>query len=426
LNLVADEVATQGTLAALAVFPHLRLPHPRGAITDNATSTTRITTEPSAPLILGGLSLPLTFTAVAAVEPGPCLGFASTVHIGHGVPDIVVSARTRDLRSYLILDANLATASAYALSAFADFLHGARVADLVRDVLTVPETVVLRHLSAVIGLAPARLASVALILGTGTPLTVVPGQVSIPDVSATFTVEDPTGRKAISALLAGTFRFLDEYDVELSAYYAPSSLTFTGALDPDTRVPLSRIVQTYLPGTTWLPDLWLDRLEVSADLRNRRYSFGLAVAGDWPIPVGGAAFHLTGGVLDLAYQAEGGFDGALTATAALTGRAGEQVASFAATVAVRSTEFVLTGEVPEVSLTALAGAFAGADVITSSGLPAITLTNTAVRVRQGKDAARELRITNVTSYEFAATTQVDVDKLGKVQLFLAARRTGSS
>ncbi|WP_040820621.1 hypothetical protein [Nocardia jiangxiensis] len=426
LNVAADDVSTKGSLAALAVFPDLRLPQPRGAITGGTPPTTRIVTEPSPALTIGGLSLPLTFTAVAAAEPGPCLEFGSAVHIGHGVPDIAVSARTSDLSGYLILDADLTTASSYALSAFADFLHDAPVADLVRDVLTVPETILLTHLSAVIGLDPARLASVAVTVGTGRSLDVIPGQVSIPSVSATFTVEDPVGRRTISALLAGTFRFLDEYDLEISAYYTKSSIRFDGALDPDTSIQLSRIIEKYVPSATWLPELTLNRLEVSADLRDKQYSFGLAIASDWPIPLGPATFHLTGGSLDLDYQADTGFDGTVTATAALTGRSGEQVASFDASLAVRSTGFELKGVVPEVSLTGLAGAFSGSDVLASSGLPAITLKNSSVLVHHGQDAARELRVTKSASYEFAAATEVSDATLGSVQLFLAARRPGSS
>ncbi|GAA1304174.1 hypothetical protein [Saccharothrix xinjiangensis] len=426
LNLVADEVLKQGSLASLATFRDLRLLGPRGPVGGGDAPTALIATRPPAALSVGGLSLPLTFTAIAAAEPGPCLGFDSDIAIGHGVPDVPVSARTGDLRAYLVLDADLTDPSRHALSAFTDFLHGAQVADLVRDVLTVPELIVLRHLSAVAGLAPARLASVALTVGTGQALEIIPGQVSVPDVELTFTVEDPAGSRDVSALLAGTFRFLDAYDVDVSAYYSASSIAFTGALDPDTPVPLSEVVREFLPNSTWLPDLTLNRLELSADLRSGQYSFGLAVADDWPVPVGAATFHLTGASLDLAYRSSAGFDGAITGQAALTGRGGEPVATFAASLAVRSTGFELKGEVAEVSLTALAAAFADAGVLSTSGLPGITLDRAAVVVRQGKESGREARLTGAASYEFSATASIDVAQFGQAHLVLAARRAGAS
>ncbi|NUT49366.1 MAG: hypothetical protein HOV94_18960 [Saccharothrix sp.] len=418
LNLVADQVLAKGTLAALAAFPDLRLPDPRGAIGGGDAPTTRITTVPSTPLSIGGLALPLTFTATVATPPEPPLGFDSAVVIGHGVPDIPVSMRVSDLRAYLVLDADLTDLSRHALSAFADFLHGAQVADAVRDVLAVPDVIVLRHLTAVVGLTPVRLASVGIEIGTGQALDVVPGKVSIPDVSLAFTVEDPTGGKDITALLTGTFRFLDAYDLDISAYYSKSSVEFTGRLDPDTPVPLTRIVREYLPDATWLPDLTLDRLELSAELRGKRYSFGLSVAGDWTIPIGAAALHLTGGALDLAYQPDTGFTGTLAGTAALTGRDGQPAGSFDGTVDVRSSEFDLTGEVSDLSLTALAEAFADASVVTGSGMPEITLRQASVAVRRSKDGG-------ATDYEFAATATIDVDVFGQVRLLFAARRTGT-
>ncbi|ROP34843.1 hypothetical protein [Saccharothrix texasensis] len=419
LNLVADEVLKQGTLAALATFPDLHLPDPHGAISGGAAPTTRITTDPSPALSVGGLALPLAFAAVATAEPDSYLEFDSTIAIGHGVPDIPVSMRADELNTYLILDADLTGLTRYALAAFADFLHGAQVADTVKDVLKVPDVIVLRHLSAVIGLTPARLASVAVEVGTGQALDIVPGKVSVPDVSLRFGVEDPTGAKDITARLTGTFRFLDAYDVDISAYYSKSSVEFTGALDPSTPVPLTRIVQTYLPDATWLPDLTLDRLELSAELRAKRYSFGLAVAGDWTIPIGAAALHLTGGSLDLAYQPDTGFDGTLAGTAALTGRGGQAAGSFAGSVAVRKAGFELEGTLSDLSLTALADAFADASVITGSGIAEITVRQAAVVVRKSTDAG-------ATSYEFAAGATIDAEQFGQVRLLFAARKTGTA
>ncbi|MGW4113852.1 hypothetical protein ACWEFJ_23530 [Actinosynnema sp. NPDC004786] len=423
LNLAAAEVRKQGTLAALAVFPDLRLREPRGALDADPV---RIGTVPSDPLVVGGLRLPLAFTAVVVPAPEPCLELGSRIVVGHGVPDVPVSMRTRDLKTYLILDSDLTALSRYALTAFADFLHGAKVADVVKDVLEVPETIVLRHLSAVVGLDPVRLASVALKVGTGKALTIIPDQVAVPDVVLTFTVEDPTGEREITALLAGTFRFLGKYDLDVSAYYTPTRLTFTGVLDPTTEIPLSEVVRKYLPSTTWLPALTLNRLELSADLRTRQFSFGLTVVSDWAMPVGAAALHLTEGTLDLAYRAGEGFDGAISGKATVTGRDQGKVASFAATIAVRSAGFELKGTLSEVSLTKLADAFADAGVVTGSGVPEITLRKAAVVVRRSKDAARALRVTGAAGYEFAAGASLDIDKFGQVTVLFAARRTGAS
>lgn len=446
LTFTAGELKLEGVLGALASLPGMQLRDLDGAITGPASAPLMtLPAAPIAPIPVEGLDLPFTFAAISAppsdegkiqVPPPPVetyLQLASEVHIG-SAPPITVALQFAGIGDLLALRADLRQVSQYAMAELQQFVRGAPIATLLDDVFAIGDHVGLRDLSVFVGTDPLSLAAIGLGVGTTRPLTIVPGWVEIPDVHVDFMVDDPAGSASISALLSGSFTFLDDIPLTVTAAYP--EMVFTGSVQPDEPIPLARIVERFVPSVTSFPALALGQLYLAADLRQHRYAFQLVVSSEWQIPIGIARFELEEASLALAYDggppdvepaeragdAGSGFSGEIAATAMLVDSDGTEIARFFADWKLPGANFVLEGRFPEIDLTDLATTLTGGAVPHAEGVPEIVLRDSLVRLRMGEAAGRQQRLAGTTSYRFDLATTIDADKIGQATLAFQVRR----
>lgn len=436
LSFAAETLKLDGPLAPLEAIPQLRPSGLEGRIDGTIEAPhTLIASAPIRAIPFGYLDLPVRFGAVSTDpdrgqtidDPPPAvatwLQLSSELRVGgESVPPIPLLLRFERLGSLLRLVADLRAISTYGLDQFATVLHDAPIGSYLSGVIDLPRLVELRDLSVSIATRrPVGIAAVGLSLGTARRLVVVEGWVELPDVQVDFMVDDPAGRADITAVLSGEFDFLDGIAVTVRGIYP--QLLFTGSVDTDPPIPFERIVRRFLPTLGSFPDISLSRLTALADLTARRYAFELGVRSGWQIPIGIASFQLEEATLSLGYLvgASQAFSGELTAEALLLGRDGREIARFGAGWVMPSTSFLLEGEFPEISLTALAETLTGGS-IPASGLPQIFLRDSRVRFEMQSEATRALRLTGTTTYEFSLGTTIDAEKIGQADLALAVRR----
>lgn len=435
LDVAAGEVRLDGILEPLS-YVGLRFVDLVGQVTGTPDAPhLTLSSKPVSPIPFGYLDLPLTFSAVSTdpvpwgkvPDPPPpvstYLELSSSVHVGPSdAPPIPILVKFNGIAALVTLEAQLAGISHYAVAALAKLARDAPIGSYLDPVLQIGTSVELRALDVTVSTRDVAVAAVSLTVGTAQSLTVVPGYVELPDVEVTFLVDDPGGSDDISALLAGTFVFLEHLPVRVTALYP--GMVFTGGLTADEPIPIAEIVRKYAPSVQHFPDIYLNDLYVAADFTSRRYAFQLAVSSDWRIPVGIAQFVMRQASLALAYDAslDSGFSGEIAATAALLDDDGTLIAEFFADWRLPGANFVLRGTFPTIPLSRIATILTGGAVPSSGGLPEITLENSVVEFRMAEGAARLARLTGTTSYRFTLTTTVDVDKVGQADLMFEVRR----
>ncbi|MFJ2132608.1 hypothetical protein ACIOMQ_17315 [Streptomyces sp. NPDC087845] len=435
LTFSAATLELEGVLGALGNLTGLRLNDLDGAITGPETAPLmQLRAAPVTPLPIQGLDLPLVFTAVSAqpsgagkiqVPPPPFetyLQFVSEVQIG-SAPPIPVSLRFTGVGTMLTFGADLRGISQYAMSELQDFVRGAPIGTMLDGVFEIGSYVGLRDLSVHIGLEPLSLAAIGLGVGTTKPITVVPDWVEIPDVNVDFMVDSPADTPAVTALLSGTFTFLRDIPVSITAAYP--EMVFTGSVEPDEPIPLARIVEKFVPSVTSFPAIALDDLYVAADFAQQQYAFQLAVSSDWKIPIGIARFQLEQASLALGYDGAApasGFSGEIAASAVLFAEDDTEIARFFADWKMPGADFVLQGTFPEIDLTRLGTVLTGGGVPNSEGVPQIVLRDSLVRLRMEAAAGRTRRLTGTTAYRFDLATTVDVQDIGQAALAFEVRR----
>lgn len=436
LTFGAAALRLEGILQLLSGFTGARFADLAGAVTGPATAPhLELASAPTQAVPIRYLDLPLTFSAVSAepgtwgkiqVPPPPVdswLQLSSTVSPGGSIPPIPVEVRFDGVGPVVVFRADLREAGSYALGEFSHFVHDAPLGSYLSEYFDIGSTVELTDLKVMVGTEPLSLEAVSLGLGTKRPLTVVEHWVEIPDVHVTFTVDDPAGTRDITALLAGTFVFMDDLTVDVNAVFP--QMLFSGGLRTDPPVPLGNVVRKFVPSVQSFPDIRLNELFVSADLRNRRYAFQLAVTSGWRIPIGIAEFQMKQASLALEHAsgAGGGFTGEVAATAVLFDRGGTEVAEFFADWKLPG-DFLIRGTFPEISLTHLATTLTGGAVPDSAGLPEITLRDSVVELHLAAGSGRLARmgVGDGTGYRFSLSTTVDAEGIGQAGLFFEVRR----
>jgi len=430
----AGELKLEGILAVLQAFPSFRLRELSGPITGKPDAPQmQLAAGPITPVPVQGLDLPLTFVAVSGPPsdtgkiqvPEPTvetyLLLSSSVKIGEA-PRIPIALAFGGLGNVLDFSADLREISHYAVEELQAFVRGAPIGSYLDRVFRIGESVELTALDVFVSTSPLGLAAIRLGCGTTRPLTIVPGYIELPAVHVDFMVDDPADSPTITAVLTGTFQFLDDIFVEVSATYP--GLVFTGSLDTDPPLPLERIVRKFVPGVQNFPDIRLSQLYVAADFAQKRYAFQLAVVSDWKIPIGIAQFELQQASLGLAYDATArtAFSGEITGEAVLFTHDDREVARFFADWKLPGPNFLLEGTFPEISLTDLAQTLTGGGVPNSAGLPEIALRNSLVRFRMESGSNRQLRLTGATGYQFDLATTIDAERIGQAHLAFEVRK----
>ena len=434
LSFNAGEVKRSGILAPLGYLPGLRLTQLAGGITGGpAAPHAQLSAAPVAAIPIQYLDLPITFSAISTdpVESGQIqtppppvatyLQLASQVHIGGPeVPPIPIELDFAGLGDVFTFQAQLEAISRYGIGEFSELVHDAPIGTYLQEYLPL-DTVALKRLDVMVSTAPLGIAGIGLGLGTTRSLTVVPGYVEIPDVHVDFLVDDPVSDPSITAVLSGEFLFLETIPVRLGAVFP--EMRFYGGLVTEPPLALATIVNAFVPSVRTVPDVWLDRLWVDADLKQRRYAFQLAVTSDWKIPIGIARFELQQASLALGYDANlaSGFSGEVAATAVLFSERDVEIARFFADWRLPG-ELLIEGTFPEIPLTDLARTLTGGAVPNAGGVPEITLRNSTVRFRMAEGASRELRLTGTTTYRFTLATTIVAEKIGEADLFFEVRR----
>jgi hypothetical protein len=436
LTFGAAALRLEGILQLLAGFTGARFADLAGAVTGPATAPHLVlASAPTQAVPIQYLDLPLTFSAVSA-DPGTWgkirvpppavdtwLQLASTVRPGGSIPPIPVEVRFDGVGPVVVFRADLREASSYALGEFSHFVHDAPLGTYLGEYFDIGSIVQLTDLRVMVGTEPLSLEAVSLGLGTKRPLTVVEHWVEIPDVHVTFMVNDPAGTRDLTAVLAGTFVFMEDLTVDVNAVFP--QMLFSGGLRTDPPVPLERIVRKFVPSVQSFPDIRLNELFVSADLKNRRYAFQLAVTSGWRIPIGIAEFQMKQASLALEYAsgAGGGFTGEVAATAVLFDGAGTEVAEFFADWKLPG-DFLIRGTFPEIPLSRLATTLTGGAVPDSAGLPEITLRDSVVEFHlvAGSGRLARMGMGGETGYRFSLSTTVEAAGIGQAGLFFEVRR----
>lgn len=435
LTFSAGAIKLEGVLGALTSLPGMALRNLHGAITGSpAAPIMTLPAAPITPIPVPPLDLPFTFAAVSAPYsrggkiqiPPPLietyLQLGSTVTIGGG-PPIAVTMRFNGIGDLITLVAELDEVSQYAMAELQDFVGGASISTMLDDVFRIGANVGLRDLSVYVATDPLGLAAIGLSVGTTRSITVVPGWIELPDVRVDFMVDTPEA-PTVSALLVGTFNFLDDLPLTITAAYP--GMVFTGSVQPDQPIPLERIVTRFVPSVTQFPAINLDQLYLAADFTQHRYAFQLVVSSEWKIPIGVARFQLEQASLGLAHDgsvtAASGFTGEIAATAVLFAQDDTEIARFFADWKLPGATFVLEGRFPEIELTSLATFLTGGGVPNAAGVPEILLRDSLVRLRMGEAAGREQRLTGSMSYRFDLATTIDAAGIGQAALGFQVRR----
>lgn len=436
LNFTAAQLHLEGILGVLAKLPNTpQFNTLSGAIVGDATAPLmQLTATPTQLLPFNYLSLPLTFRAVSGLPsnegiilspPAPVdtyLELATSLSLSPSIPPIPIAMRFGRIGALLTFSANLAQLSSYALSEFDSFVHQAPISSYLDSYLKIVEDVQLKTLSVSVDTNTMTLAAVSLGVGTANALTVVPGYVELPNVDVTFMVNDPVGRKAITAMIVGEFEFLQDIDVVVTALFP--QLIFTGGLKQDQPLHIQDIFRKFLPSLSSIPPVEIDDLYISADLTNKIYNFQLSVS-QWLIPVGIASINIEQGFLQLQSQSgtSSSFSGEIGGIAVVLDQAGNPVAELFMDWNLPN-DFLLRGIFPEIPLSQLAITLTGGYLSTVSGLPEINLINSQVELRISQEGTP--RIVEGTTYDFSLSTSIQVDKFGLVNLLFELRKTPAS
>jgi hypothetical protein len=443
----APDLPLSGVLAPLQVLPGLSLSALEGQITgSSAAPHTTIAARPIRPIPIEGLDLPLSFAAVSAApssggkiqQPAPpvetYLRLSSSVQVlAPPAPPMPISVTFGGLSAVIPLRADLQEISQYGMRELESFVRGAPIGSYLDSVFEIGRTVALTDLAVFVGIEPLSLAAIALGLGTTRPLTIVEHWVELPAVHVDFMVNDPAGSASITAVLTGTFDFLEGIPVLVSATFP--QMLFVGSVQSEPPLPLARIVQRFIPSVTSFPEISLTELYLAADFTQHRYAFQLAVQSGWKIPIGIARFELEEASVALGYAADAGvgFTGELSAMAVLFDQHDTEVARLYAEWKLPGANFVLEGTFPEISLTELATTLTGGAVPNSAGLPAIELRDSLIRLRMTQGAERPARLLDTgaerqerpqgtTAYRFDLATTIDAEGIGQASLAFETRR----
>ena len=395
----------------------------------------------------GYLDLPLTFSAIASTAnpfdktpspPPPVytylrLSAALALPQPTTVPPVPVSMDFTALGALLRFEADLRSFSKYALREFAGFVNKAPIDSYLDQYIKLTGDVELRDLAVTVDTDGMSLAAVSLTAGTSHALTVVKDYVEIPDITVSFTVNDPLGTKSIFATITGEFDFLRSIPVRVTGSYP--QMLFTGGLVTDTPLTIKQVFGAFLPGATDIPNIDIDELLVTADLTGKTYGFQFAVSSEWKIPVGIAEIELAQASLALSHTTGAErFSGEIAATANVYDSAGTLFATFFMDWTLPGS-FLLEGTFPEIDLSELAEKLVGGYLPSVSGLPQIHLTDTKVQLTITTTTAPAQvaalcaalpRAAGGTVYDFTASTRITVQKFGEIDLFFELVRGSDS
>lgn len=440
LSFSAAQLKLDGILQPLSLIPNLQFNSLSGAITgDSDAPHMALVSAPVAPIPIQYLDLPFVFSAISTdpdelgpiQTPPPPVGtylqVSSSVQIvSPPAPPIGLFSRFRGLDSTVFFGADLRSISSYGLSQFDTFVHNAPIRSYLDSVFDIGDTVELTDLTVAVETSPLELSAVSLGLQTKRSLQVVPGYVEIPAVNVTFMVNDPAGTRAITAILAGHFIFLEDIPVQVSAIFP--QMQFAGGLELESPLPLATIVKKFLPSVQDFPEIFLNQLTIAADFTAKVYSFQLVISSQWKIPIGIASFELQEASLSLSYKSsqQSGFSGQISSIAVLYNQGGTEIARFFASWTLPG-NFLITGTFPVIPLTDLAVALTGSSIPNSEGLPQINLLDSVVEFQFSQGAARLRRLAADTgsSYHFSLRTTIDADKIGQANLFFEVRKSSS-
>ncbi|MDG5490533.1 hypothetical protein [Psychroserpens sp. SPM9] len=440
LNFTAAELEYKGVLAILNNFPStFKFKQLHGGFKNTLeTPYVTISSDPISPIPIAYLDIPFVFSAVSEkytqrgkIPTNPpdistYLQLSSSIKIGSVV--IPLKMQFTQLGAVIALVAELEGVSNYALSEFKALINKAPIGNYLSQYVDIGNTVGLRDLGIVLSTSPFGLAAIYLDLGTTAPLTVIKNYVEIPDISVNFWVNDPQNTKDITATIKGQFNFLTDVPVDITAVFP--QMIFSGGLEQNSNLTIKNLFQKFIPSVKNIPDITIANLFVMANLKEENYNFNLNVVSEWKIPIGIAAFQLKEAEVALSYQKGAkGFGGEVSANAALFNSSNTEIASFYVDWNLPS-DFLIKGEFPKINLSDLASTLTGGYLNATNGLPEIELENSTVSITIGEAGVSNYYDSNYyevmdanTTYDFSLSTEIDVDKIGKADLYFEIKKT---
>ncbi|MBX2828932.1 MAG: hypothetical protein KTR22_12270 [Flavobacteriaceae bacterium] len=435
LNFTAGDLEYTGILAIFNNLPgSFKFQNLTGPITNTAEAPfTQIESAPVNAIPISYLNLPFTFSAISKKytlggkipsDPPPITTFLqleSDVKVGKAT--IPLQMQFTNIGAVISLVAQLSDVSKYALTELESLINKAPIGNYLSEYVNIGNTVGLRDMGIMLSTKPFGLAAVYLDLGTTAPLTVIEDYIVIPDISVNFWVNDPQGSKDITATITGHFNFLNNVPVQIKAVFP--QMQFSGGLASNSHLTVANVFSKFLPSVKDIPDITIANLFVSADLKQGLYNFNIDVTSDWKIPIGIAEFQLKEAEVSLQRQkGKKGFEGEIAATALLFDTSNKEIANFNVDWTLPG-NFEIKGVFPEINLSTLATTLSGGFLSNSSGLPTILLKDSTVSLTISEEsAANYYRVldTESTTYDFSLSTEIDVAKIGKADLFFEIKK----
>ena len=181
----------------------------------------------------------------------------------------------------------------------------------------------LDRLSFTIVTGSARLSSFALTISTINDWDIIPGLITVSDISQVLTSLDPANLAFISGLLVGTVNLgADGSIARIQVSASVPDFTFAGGLVPGTVVDLSALVTYLIPGAIDVPRITLDYFDFRCQPADASpsYAVNACLSTDWVLNVSPVTVAITNAYVNLSYGS-----GAEGATAATTGAIGGTV-----------------------------------------------------------------------------------------------------
>ncbi len=343
------------------------------------------------------------------------LRLAAQVTIG-SAPPIKLSAEIGNLGKTLVLEADVAKATSYALNILSSWLGGAALGgELNGSGFNLGDYVTLRRLrfhfaTRMLASDPLKaLSAVSLTIGTpvDTSWDVVKGYFTINGIAVTFMVNNPlggSGGQKITTVIEGEATFVEE--IALAAWGSFPDASF--GLSATRPIRFAQIFKRLNIPAVGFPDLVCRNLYIEATPPSGPYSVAAEVTSDWRLDLGVRDLEMSQASVSLGYQ-EGSISGNVFAMARLMPKEGGDdlnVPIFLVNWQIPG-PFMLSGTFPDINLTDLARTIAGVGGLAlPSGFPDIALKNSTISltVTPGQSGNQP----EGTTYDFMLRTTVTV------------------
>ena len=362
------------------------------------------------------VTLPMTFSAECRLAKAgdpfplntayPLIALNSIIKI-NSLPDIGIKAELNGLGNLVTLISDLGGLQKVGLAALQKFLAGIDLTSSFSSLFSIGNDVELKKIKLFIDLTlleqkpTEALVAMSADVGTvaGKTWDIVTGYIELDTIDFSFMLNYPTTTPSLAVIVDGDFTFGENVKMVASAAFPEPSF----GLSSLTSFSLSKLITHFIPEVTHFPDVICKNLQITATPNKGPYSLNTAITSDWAITAGPVSIKLTEADIDLNYDS-GTTTGLLQASSSITPAGGGS----AITTNVQWNlpgDFTLSGNFPDINLTALAKDMAGVvDLSLPSGFPSIALTNADLMlvVNKGNGASGSV-------YDFSLSANFDFD-----------------